>query len=562
LGPAKMKVNPEPMAATPPVERAGCATTILGALTSAEIAVAYGAISAGHRLLSPHPSPADGDERTAWSVAALAAAYAYSNFAGKSKARSTVVALIAVVVLTALGVHLALPGPRDAASDLIMVAATTCACAGLLLTAAGRTGCNREINPGLIFPLASLGLCCVASAALWTETAHMTAGNDLRCFTWPLAALAILAWSMAMDCGAGALVSRILLGGDQELDSRNGGERSRRWLFIGLSLVIFGIVTLGWSYLTMHVEQVRGETAIQLGQIATLKTDELNNWIFERKGDIRTCLATPWVRKLIAEANAGGAPRESGMVSDLLEGARAAYGYERIVLYSRQLTPVLVTGTGDGALPTPTVDDLKEALYSARETLIDTPRPTGRGSQRLRFIAPVRSNAGDVFEGAVEFAVDPEKSLFQMVRKPAASGAEVQTVLLKATDASVLNLSSGPSAMPTAENSAGPAGEPFLEALAARQQDSVPFVGLNRRGIRSVGVARRVPGTTWVLLVHMTLDDAFKSMRHEAFHVFTGLSGIITAMGLGTGYIWRIRRERLMVRSLHVERDRAEAARS
>jgi len=334
----------------------------------------------------------------------------------------------------------------------------------------------------------------------------------------------------------------------------------KQLLFVLLTALVMGGL-VGFYYLRQERATIRKRVQEQLEAIANLKMGQIMQWRRERLGDVGQAAAIPDLSGSIEALgrNPAGSTALRASLKEYLAAMQRAYGYRQIILFDRQLSPVLVAA--EGTSPDSTMSaGLRQQVLEAHEPLMIDLHRTQQGQIHLVFIAPVRTRETDQFAGAVQLTVDAVALLYPLVEEWPSSSATAETLLVRQDGADVLFLNELRHQAGTALKLRMSATSPTLLAARALHSDLKSLLeGTDYRGAPVLGVVRRVPGTPWFLIAKVDQAEAYAAIRDEVVTVFGGVLLIASVVGLFLRSIWQERQRQLTYQQLQMER-RSRAA--
>ena len=336
-------------------------------------------------------------------------------------------------------------------------------------------------------------------------------------------------------------------------------RRSRMWVATGLTVVAAVLILASAAYLRLHIVQERLLVRDQLSAIARLKSDQIVHWRGERAADARTLRENPlfWQSPEGITAAALEASTRTRWEA-YLEHFRRNYGYRAVELFDRDLQPVLLFS--DGVLRLQPVEPAQiPLLQRSGEMVWRDLRREADESIVLQLLVPLRRNGDGGFAGMFRLTMDARKDVFPLVEAKSGGSESMESLLVRPGSdwiAYLSELQSRPGSALRYSEVLRPQ-RVVLDAGAPGMQ-----VGLidttDYRGVPVLQVERVVPGTDWVLVNKMDVNEAFSAARKEALQVAVGSLLVMIVSGVAVAALWRQRQERLVGGRATAERSQRE----
>ncbi|MBP6865255.1 MAG: cache domain-containing protein [Candidatus Didemnitutus sp.] len=197
--------------------------------------------------------------------------------------------------------------------------------------------------------------------------------------------------------------------------------------------------------------------------------------------------------------------------------------------------------TGEGVAPESLPAEWQEKVAAAVEPLRWDLHRTEEGTILLEHLAPIRDEAGN-FAGVVVLASDARRTLYPLIEDwpyPSTTG-EALIVRREGDDlVAVSNLRGYPDAPLNHRLPADP--QRLLAAKALAANASAMVRGADYRGRNVFGVARSVPGTPWLLVAKIDVEELRSEFVHELWLVLGAVFFFVTGTSW-VGYVfWRKR---------------------
>ena len=299
-----------------------------------------------------------------------------------------------------------------------------------------------------------------------------------------------------------------------------GGEGAWARL-LPFSLIALAVIAMGYGSAVLSVRDRASQELLRIEAVADLKLSQISAWLVERRADAAALAGDPGMARAHERWLSGDAGARNDILSRL-ETVRVAYGYARVSLVDGQGASLLST---PGETPAgPGLGEYVRRAHGAGQVIESNLYLAGTGPAArpmLDFIAPLKAR-GEAGMLAIVLQVDPADFLYTYLKGWPAPTETAETLLMRQEGESALFLS------PLRLNPA-PALTlriPFdRERLLGAIMISRPALqgkaieALDYRGVKVAGVGRAVPGTDWLLVAKMDLDEIHASSRHQLWWI-------------------------------------------
>jgi len=315
----------------------------------------------------------------------------------------------------------------------------------------------------------------------------------------------------------------------------------RWWVVVWLPLLAISAAAV-WYVVAVFVPHERS-AAIEVwrGRLSAMADDRktaITSWLSHRLGDARVVAEDPTAVYLLSEHRAeqhllAQQERRQRQVQRLLDSMQGAHGYRAAYALDAGGN-VVVDGTGS--------PPLEPACRASVARVLSLGHPEvelhahADGLPMLAITAPVR--VADRTVGAVLLSDDPARWLYPLLLSEPIPTRTGESLLAHQVGNQVEFLS------PLRHRSAPPLSFrlpfalPLLAVAAIRGEEGFRSY-VDYRGVRVLGVARRIPGTGWGLVVKVDEDEAFSAFRRSVREFALAWACVLLALaGVGFG-VWR-----------------------
>jgi PAS domain S-box-containing protein len=322
------------------------------------------------------------------------------------------------------------------------------------------------------------------------------------------------------------------------------------------------IISLGFVYIhSEHTEaryQIRGE----LDAVANLKAHEIQAWRAERLAEGAFLTKAPFVREDLAALVANPAdPAARERVRGWLDLIKGGDRYARAMVCDGAGHPVLSIPELSGHVPQVTAH-LQNFLGISQSILTDLHTSDYEPRVHLEMIVPIRASPAPAPDAPGEplayiaFYLMADQVLFPMIQSWPSPSRSAETMLVRRDGNDVLYLNELRHEKNSAlrlRRSMDDAG--LVGAIALHGNIGVQS-GHDYRGVDVLSAVRRIPGTSWLLVAKVDLEELYAPVRQQAWQMAFVLALMLGVLATGTNVIWRKRQAEFLRHTVQVERER------
>ena len=296
-------------------------------------------------------------------------------------------------------------------------------------------------------------------------------------------------------------------------------------LTTSLALVIVGLLVV-WNAFHFVAADMRDKASEEMLAAVTLRGEQIENYIAERRGDGSILSSRRSVRGLLDPTTPDAERREyDTLTRNTIRQFRKQYHYRQIQLFDGDLNNIL----DPNSLPLP--DDLRASLRRAmdqQEVVFTDLHDVGDAVLAFGLATPVLSN-GKV-AGVVYLEINALDSVRNLFTKWPGAYPSMDLRLLVVSGKTIHVMwtdDASKSGFHTVDRSTDDPQN--LAAHVLRAGGSGIFTGIGLEDRPQIGVARRIVGTPWTLLVRLDAAEVDKPLRGLSWR----MSGVALMM-LGT----------------------------
>ncbi|MBD2179170.1 PAS domain S-box protein [Pseudanabaena sp. FACHB-1998] len=331
-----------------------------------------------------------------------------------------------------------------------------------------------------------------------------------------------------------------------------------RNLMWGVAIALVGICGGGLGAFQWFGAQIQQNTEENLLAIAKLKSQQIEQWLKERKADAKIFAARPSVRVTI-EASVNPIQNEtSRAVAATLQPAiiatKAAYGYQKIILLDRQGRAVWKSEANDDLPATVTntfTQKIKSVPNFGEPELIDlNGSETSKGKKIVYgILAPIYDQKKALL-GAVYLESDPNNYLIPLLDSWPTSSRTAETVLVRQEDNLIRYLSPLRNSKIQVLEFTISLDKSDVFAVQAVKSQTSPFIlkSLDYRNETVLAASLRVKDTPWLMISKIDINEADAPLQRLAITIS---SLAVLLMGLLLYVIYQVKKSgKLALKSL------------
>ena len=322
-------------------------------------------------------------------------------------------------------------------------------------------------------------------------------------------------------------------------------------LFIGLAIALVGVSSSGFWAFQWFGAQIQRNTEENLLAITKLKSQQIEQWLFERKSDAKVFTARGPVRNTIEASENHIQDEVSANIRLIVTETQVESRFERIILLDRRGKAVWKS-EADANLPETVTDSFVRKIKSEPNfidpELIDL--KVGKEEKIVYgLIAPVY-DLENALIGAVYLESDPNKYLFPLLDSWPTSSLTAETILVRQENNLVRYLTPLHAPKKQALEFTISLDKSDVFAVQAIKSQASPFIlkSLDYRGEPVLAVALQVNGTPWLMISKIDVREADAPLQQLAITI-SSLS--ILLIGILFYVIYQVRKSgKLALKSL------------
>jgi PAS domain S-box-containing protein len=335
-----------------------------------------------------------------------------------------------------------------------------------------------------------------------------------------------------------------------------------------LSVFIFCIISIiiiliGYSLYKIRQGQNETEIYSHLAYISKLKADEINSWRNERLNDARDIQANQALINDIREwlLNKNNLAAKS-RINNWIKYLSSNPNYANVYLLNLNLEVELKANPGRFS-ENREKKHLQHVLNSKQIEFTDLQRSPINNIINLKLIVPILypgKGKGNII-GLVLVTIDPAKVLYPLVRTWPSESKSAETLLIRPEGDSVLFLNDLRGKQNTALSFKLPLTKTDVPAVHAALGYRGIFEGNDYRGIRVLADIINIPGTSWIMITKMDLDEVLSPLQKIMLLIISYVVLIILMAGIGLILNWKNQQTKFYKEKYDLEMESEKALR-
>ncbi len=315
------------------------------------------------------------------------------------------------------------------------------------------------------------------------------------------------------------------------------------WLLGFLALMVALISVGGWLQFNNQKVETRRLAVERLDYIAALKSEQIAQWMHERRADAITRIDQSLARRFLQ------APHDAVVRQELqqwMSRVQKAYGYSAVVLFDAAGTLRLQATNSEtrwqDAVTVARIREYARDTMSARDVVFFDLHRLPDQSALIAFAVPVGllPQAEPSAAGALLFIIDPQDFLFPALQRWPVPSDSGETLLIRREGDEVVFLNALRHSIKSGSSLSGAISEtPGLPAVMAVQGQEGVVEGEDYRGVPVLAALRKVAGTPWFMEVKLDLSEVYAPLRQQAWIIGLLATLLVLLVSLGVGLIWR-----------------------
>jgi PAS domain S-box-containing protein len=335
-----------------------------------------------------------------------------------------------------------------------------------------------------------------------------------------------------------------------------------------LPVVIFCIISLiiiliGYYFYNTREEKNKSEIYSHLSYISKLKAEEILSWRNERLIDARDIQKNQSLINDIKKwyLNKNNIVSKS-RIQNWIKYLSSNINYANVYLLNLNLG-VELKANSSGYFDNREKKNLRRILRSEKIEFTDLHRTPVNNLINLDLIVPLfypDIENGKIF-GMVLITIDPEKVLFPLVKTWPSESKSAETLLIRPEGDSVLFLNDLRGKKNTALSFSLPLTKTDVPAVHAVLGYRGIFEGKDYRGVEVLSDITNIPGTKWVMITKVDLDEILEPLQKTIFIIISYVVIIILIAGTTLLLKWKSQQSKFYKERYTLEKEAEYALR-
>lgn len=300
---------------------------------------------------------------------------------------------------------------------------------------------------------------------------------------------------------------------------------AERWLIpaaLFLSLLLI-VPLIGFAAYVLQRDQVRAGALGDLRTIATLKADQIENWLAGRRANAQVFAADSAFAELVHASLDSETPLPQAKIAARLAAVHQAYGYSAVALLDTKGRPIHVVG--DYSAGNPMLHPLLSAAPEDLEGVHDSDLYLdAEGQAHIDHVVPLlwrdAASAKPRLLGLVLLQSHASQFLFPLIQNWPTPSATAETLLVRRDGDAVLFLNELRHQRDTALKLRVPFGSADILGTAALLDPTLEsFEGHDYRGTEVIAAVRSVAGSSWRLAAKIDSAEVFAPLRYLVYWI-------------------------------------------
>jgi PAS domain S-box-containing protein len=309
-------------------------------------------------------------------------------------------------------------------------------------------------------------------------------------------------------------------------------------IFVVLALVV---PLMGFAIFKIHVPQVERAAFRNLEVIARLKSEQIENWLFERRGDCEVLAGddafAARVNHLVRQPQDAQLAR---LLLDRFDQLRSNYQYTKILLLDTRGRLLLVSG--DEVTAEPVAPGLWQGALSTRQVQQRTIYRDEQGHVHLEWAVPIvlADARGGRAVAVVVLRITAQRFIFPLIESWPTASASGETMLVRREGNALIYLNQLRQKKVEPMTFSLPLVTPQLVAASAiRQAKPGTVTGVDYRGVPVLAAFRPVVGTGWHVVSKMDREEVLQPIWDMVYWISLVVIAAIAAIMAVLLLLWR-----------------------
>ena len=326
--------------------------------------------------------------------------------------------------------------------------------------------------------------------------------------------------------------------------------------FVAIACLVAGAF---FAYYQQQYHEARRTVDATLKTTAALRAGQVRHWRNERLGDGEVLRRNRVALEGLEQWLEGRLPGARAHLTHWLRGYVEAFDYESVQVLDAHGAALFVVG-GPLLLSATARDLITQARASGQVALSDVQRdPAGRAYLDLVIPVPLADEYWTI--DTVVLRIDPERTLFPLLRHWPVASSSAETLLLRNTG-TLLEFQAPPRGAAPADPWPPVTHDDRRRVAAAAARGATRMDGVDyRNGPGVLAAAAPVAGSRWLLVTKIDEQEIVDEVGHQIAIAAAGSLVVVLAAAALLTRLWRRQRTAALLRLNREKRDRLELAR-
>jgi PAS domain S-box-containing protein len=330
---------------------------------------------------------------------------------------------------------------------------------------------------------------------------------------------------------------------------KNKENSTRFFLLTVFSILSVLIVIAGYYIYHSQASKSKLEVYSHLSYISKLKVDQISSWRNERIIDAHDFQEN---QSLINDIHLWYLNKNNLSAKSRIQNwikyvcGNIEINYSRVALINMNLGVELSTDSNKTIEPWG--KQSLELAFKSKEIEFSDLHPSSSQKNHILMdlIIPLfyPADKNGKLIGFMFVSVDPEKVLFPLIKTWPSESRSAETLLIRPEGDSVLYLNSLRGRNNKELNYRLPLSMINVPSVQAARGYRGMFEGIDYRGVQVISFITDVPGTNWVVVTKVDLDESLQSLRSTSLLIISVMVIIILIAGISLISIWNRQRSR------------------
>jgi PAS domain S-box-containing protein len=315
----------------------------------------------------------------------------------------------------------------------------------------------------------------------------------------------------------------------------------------------------GYFYYENQKEHIKRERQNELTAIENLKVNQIVNWRKERLGDAAIFSESPFISHHVRQFLEN--PNDTEIKQEILTWMKTfqqVYQYQNIILIDAHEDIRLSVSDKREVLEPNAKRLVEQAMQIKKVIFSDFYRSKVTGDVYIGIFTPIINPQGQDFPpiGVFFFRIDPNQFLYPLIEQWPTPSKTAETLLVRREGDEMVFLNELRHRKNTALNLRFPISRKKMPASMAVRGIEGVVEGIDYREVPVLAAIKKIPDTNWFLIAKVDQYEIFSILYKRAWFISIIIISLITATGLGIGFIWRQQNTEFYRKQYELEHER------